>query len=683
MKMISPPKIRSVLAVIWVSSIAIGLTWLFWWPLWSGGGLIGGDLYPYYFPQKALLADSLRNGIVPLWNQLVGFGYPTLGESQTGVLYPPNLILYSLLDLNTAYNFSQLLHYFIAFVATYAIVRRLELSITSAIFAATAFVYGWFPARICLEWTIIGGAWFAAFLWAETAFLMNGKKWSLVCMALFLGFDLLAGHYNLAFITLLMGVIWPFVIPSEHSTTEMAVRKFPPILIAIGLGFLIAAVQLLPSWELKTVSQRQEANKVFSPTYGHLPPEAISQLWMPWSWHGAEILTDDLLAEAKLFAVPDATNQVEAFLYCGLLTVVCAVLGLFLRQPIIQDPKFSNVRWRLLLVAILGLVFASGWPTRLLVDVPGFGFFRGPARYSIATAFAISILGACGLDAILERAFSKTRTEAVIGFALTLVLAGDLWLVSRQYDIGSNERFGQNVFYVTFLEDPPIKYRAESELRNKLSELGSNVRLYAPGPNVPTLLGVSALPVYLGLGPEIYETDQVRVDFSVIDPASVAETRARLIRFGVTHLLLEEPIDESLWDAELLDQTFDALLSRAFASEEYFLYDLNSAIGRAYLSNDSDIQVDFESTPHSVTATVPPGVSGELIIADLDYPGWTCTTHEAVDSEIFRVAKVEKSEEPQTVEWVYRPGSVLAGAIISATALIAVFLLPNQFFMKR
>ena len=63
-----------------VLAVAIGLSWLFWGPLWEGGSLIGGDLFPYFFPQKAFLADQLRAGVIPLWNPLTGHGYPTIAE---------------------------------------------------------------------------------------------------------------------------------------------------------------------------------------------------------------------------------------------------------------------------------------------------------------------------------------------------------------------------------------------------------------------------------------------------------------------------------------------------------------------------------------------------------------------------------------------------------------------------
>ena len=52
-----PRRAKQVLIGFGVFAVSILLTTLFWGPLWVGYGFIGGDLYPYFFPQKAFLAD--------------------------------------------------------------------------------------------------------------------------------------------------------------------------------------------------------------------------------------------------------------------------------------------------------------------------------------------------------------------------------------------------------------------------------------------------------------------------------------------------------------------------------------------------------------------------------------------------------------------------------------------------
>src|SRR5579859_2089323 len=104
---------------------AIALAAFFWWPLVSGGGFVGGDVYSYYLPQKVVYADCLRHAELPLWNARAGHGYPIVGESQTGAFYPFNALLYRLLSVNSAYNWNHLLHYVLAFVFTWLYARAI------------------------------------------------------------------------------------------------------------------------------------------------------------------------------------------------------------------------------------------------------------------------------------------------------------------------------------------------------------------------------------------------------------------------------------------------------------------------------------------------------------------------------------------------------------------------------
>ena len=198
-------RIRCALILV---SVALAMTYLFWWPLYGGAGFIGGDLYPYFFPQKAFFADCLKAGTFPLWNDLTGFGYPVLGESQTGAAYPFHLVLYFGFDLNTAYNAEHLLHYVICFVATWLFARRLGLTNAGAYLAALVFTYGWFPARACLEWAILTGAWMPVALWCVESFLQTRYWRFAIGLSVTIGLQLLAGHFHLAFITQLLVVTY-------------------------------------------------------------------------------------------------------------------------------------------------------------------------------------------------------------------------------------------------------------------------------------------------------------------------------------------------------------------------------------------------------------------------------------------------------------------------------------------
>jgi len=652
---------------------------------------VGGDLYPYYMPQKVYLAESLRVGIIPFWNSLVGFGYPVLGESQTGALYPPNLILFSTFAVNTAYNMSQLGHYLLAFCGTYFLARRWGLQTGGSLLAATAFVYGWFPARICLEWAIIGGAWFVWILWAATAYLQTSRRSYLLILSLFLGLDLLAGHYNLAFITLLTLIPFPWLVPLRQQTprpnvheneTRSGWRRSILLWIAVIGGFLLAAVQLIPTWELKTLSQRQDVNKIFAPTYGHLPIQALSQLWMPWAWSAGNGTMDERLAACQWLRVPNATNQVEAQLYVGLLTLMLALLALL--HPQFRRGHGFRSPWGWSLLAIGALIMATGWPMELFPWLPGLNFFRGPGRYSITAALAISLLGGAGLDAVLQRMDGKFKSRFVLTGALLLLTMADLWTASRQYNFGIAPYLGRKVFYAVMLDGPPLKFRDESPLRRYFAEALLPVRIYAPGANLPTLLGVSALPVYLGLGPEIYESEIMKFDFDAVDDSVIKEECERLRKFGVTHLLLETALPPGKWPVIARGEWADRMLQVALGKQTpFFLYELEDSPGRISLVDTSTGQLLSNQIRHVILEPQRVRIDVDctrdctLVLRDLDYPGWRLQSpHQAavpIDG-LFRgvhLTPQTSGNSQQTVEWVYRPRSIFLGMTISLLGLAA------------
>src|SRR4051812_47950914 len=71
---------------------------------------VGGDPDRIFRPIKSELARALREGHLPFWSDRFGLGVPLLAESHAAALYPPNLALYRLLDVATAYRWSMWLH---------------------------------------------------------------------------------------------------------------------------------------------------------------------------------------------------------------------------------------------------------------------------------------------------------------------------------------------------------------------------------------------------------------------------------------------------------------------------------------------------------------------------------------------------------------------------------------------
>lgn len=491
----------------WVAvGASLVLTFVFWGDLWQGGGLIGGDTYTYFYPQKVYFAERLADGEFPLWNRLAGHGYPLIAESQTGALYPCNVVLYRFLDVTTAYNTVQISHYLLVFLFTWLYARRMDLSPRAALFAALVFTYSWFPFRISLEWAVVTGAWLPAALWCAESFLQTRWWRYAIGLACVLALQMLAGHFNLAFITQLLLVVY---IPgrlwfARKNIPQKTSRKRALLFCggALFFGFALAAVQLLPTLELKRQSQRAEVGGAHDPGYGHTPVWYWSQAVAPWSWYGLGIDINERLPDDA-----PRTNDIEAHLYFGLFPLALLVCALF-------DRSLFQERDMLLwfLVGIAALIYTTGRLLPVTTHLPGFSFFMGPGRYSIVTTLAVAMIAARVLDRWMDR-LTRPQREAL--FLTAMAATGtDLWIVASL------------VPNAVVVEHPPVEFIEQSAVRRVLRAEPQPTRLFCRGPNLPTLLGTASTPQYLGIGPAAYFDPAVSMPRPYpfdADPATTAD----------------------------------------------------------------------------------------------------------------------------------------------------------------
>ncbi|MGE3314204.1 MAG: YfhO family protein [Planctomycetaceae bacterium] len=719
-----------------VVAIAILLTAIVWWPLWNGGGFVGGDVYSYYFPQKVYFAEAIRANDFPLWNNRAGHGYPLVGESQTGPFYPPNLLLYRFFEVNTAYNVNHLLHYAAAFVFAWLFARAVGLGNLAAGLAAFTYSYGWFPARSCWEWAIIGGAWLPAILWCCERFLATRLWRWVIAMAAFVGLQLMAGHFNLAFMTQATVVLWLAARLSfdrgsiPQATIAKRGRAAALVLAALFCGFLLAAAQLLPTWELKQNSQRSAPGENHNLAHGSIPLWYWQQTIFPWRWYDIEFNRDAALGESTA-SLGAPTNQVEAHLYFGIVPLALALLELL---QAVRTRDRERLLWGA--IGIATLLYTSGMLLPVFQFVPGFSFFQGPGRWGVVTTLMVGLLAGSALDR-LRRAPSLPAglwVAAAMGLAMwsTLTL-GVRKLQSASFSGMSNPlKFGPlsitdgfltglTVFvvlgaivavlllklqsgskgsspfpgrlmtaciliatlfdlwlvsglvkYSEIVPNPPISRLADSPIREILSRYGGTARLYAPGANLPTVLGSASTPVYLTFGPAAYVDPELKMP-----EKPSAEQTAWLRRSGVTHILSFDPMRATeqmpvvpVW------QGFDPVLNPAMARREpFYLYELRGTRGRAAWSDDvaqGTIRItEFRADDVALDVDSPTG--GRVVLTDLIYPGWKAT----IDGEPAEIVAVDRMfravDVPagrHSVVWTYRPPHVYWGAAVGFFAFL-------------
>jgi len=382
----------------------------FFWKLAFSNLIIArGDIFTYFTPYRDFAAQALREGRIPLWNPYLFMGAPFLANSQAGVFYPLNWPL-SWLETARAINWTIVLHVFIAASGVYLFARsRLSLSTNAAFLAAMSFgLGGYLGTQIEHVNQVQGLAWlgwlFLAYDYVmqdaggrkQEAFHISRSAYRIGMLAVLVAFQLLAGHTQTVFISLVgLGVY------AAYSSIEQLLAKRPlasclvhlasrlwPIVLASLFAIALSAVQLLPTLELTRESARS----------GGLPTNLAVSFSLDPRLIGRALLPD------YAGAMPEGGEFTAFFSVTALVLMTLGLLSVWARQTT-QDAGRKTVGRAITVVAVLGVFLALGGYNPiyyLLLKVPGFDLFRAPARWIVLFIFAGSLLAGVGLDVLRE-----------------------------------------------------------------------------------------------------------------------------------------------------------------------------------------------------------------------------------------------------------------------------------------
>ena len=404
---------------VWVGIIArIGmvggvLAWL--WPIGLGGQmLVGGDTTRFSMGLMAFYRSSLLAGRLPLWNDLWGFGFPGLAESQMGVYYPPHWLLYGFLSAEVAGVVSLVLHTLWAALGAYWASRRFGTSEVGAALAGFAWATcGFFFIHLSHQWGFTVGSWMP-WAWGLTWRIGRGEgsrrtPWLLAGV---LAVQVLPGHFQLAFVTEVGCLALAAVAGGRSIGRRVAVAW------AVAGMIPLAAMQLWPTLQLARLSDSKRDFEYLS-GFAASPLHFVSfvapglfhrsELWRPVAWE------------------PFHTSPEELLTYVGLVPLFLAIGAIIRGWRADPAVRALTVAAGFTLLLSLG-PYAPGF--EWLVKLPGFSFFRAPARWGLATSLALAVLAGKGFDRLGEwpRVGRSTRRFAIgcLAWVFVVILGFEL-----------------------------------------------------------------------------------------------------------------------------------------------------------------------------------------------------------------------------------------------------------------
>lgn len=376
-------------------------------------------------PLRVAAARMALDGHVPLWNPYIFSGMPLLGSAQGGLLFPLNWF-YLIFSAPVATNMMVVSTYMLAALGAYLYARRSGASVTGAAVTSLAWQAGGFLVAQLSHINIVqAGAMLPWVLWALDGYGAGlGRKWG-VLLALFVALQAFAGHQQTLCYSILLASAYTIVMAFTEGRSR---RCYLRALVFIGGGLLLAAVQILPTYELLRNSTRDTATYDFFTSFS-MQRRFVLTLLAPYLFGGG----DGRLFRAPYIGPPFYAEYVA---YAGMLTLMLALVAVLLK------PKARTLFWAATALVCLVLALGGNAPFhiyRLIYHIPVLNLFRVPARHLLEVNFALAVLAGRGLTALgrARRAGRAWLRAGAVGFAvLVLTCLAVTWLRPTEFRLG-------------------------------------------------------------------------------------------------------------------------------------------------------------------------------------------------------------------------------------------------------
>jgi hypothetical protein len=367
------------------------------------------DLLTFWLPRWSFLGESIAAGRIPLWNPFEMAGYRFAADPQSGWLYAPPMLLFSLFSPGPALRIFIVFNPMLAGLGTYAFLRKEHLGRASATVGGLVLAMMMSTSTIAISLPFAGAlAWTAVLLLAASGY-RRAERWSgrLAWLALgaFAWMQVAAAHlsHGLVIATAFATVYLVAGAMAEAGSGVVAAR---PALGKTALFLLVLPIAALPIL-LPHVDFLGESS--LRGGYGVLGDTGQSEVGDPLGSNGV------WAAWPLGFAAAPGAYAGTVALACVLLaararrlrTLVVSIGGLALAAYVLTSP----------------LLVSAAWFRTLVLAIPfGDVYLHNPGRLRYVAVLALPVLAAAGLQGLLERPLPPRAALTWLGAAAVAFL---------------------------------------------------------------------------------------------------------------------------------------------------------------------------------------------------------------------------------------------------------------------
>jgi len=471
------------------------------WPVLLSLPMLGGlwlaspmsDQYLSGIPFHAWGAEWYkRMGHLPLWDPEVFGGLPFVAAGHGDMFYPTWLLRF-IVPATTAGNVSFFVHYILAGLFTYWLLRRLRVGWIGSVIGGLAYEL----SGLIASYPSPGhdGKLFAStmlpLMLLALVLALRDRRWE--------GYPLLGvataltllGHFQLAYYSLIAAGLFALYLTFEESGDSRAGERGLRLglaLVAVLIAFGVAAIQILPFFEYIPFSPRAQGYHGF---------EGSTSYAIPWS-HVPEFFLKNFVGSTPRGTYWGANPLKLHSEYLGLPVVALAVWGAGARERR-RLALWAGAIGLLFLLVSLGAAtpfYQLWWAVMPLVKKT-----RAPGQAFFVVALVTAVFAGLGVERALAESSRRAATPALIvgGVVVLLGLAGVFGHLAESLAAGLQAVTGRSTVAAAQSAQSAILWGAVS---SGLALVGvTAVLAYGSGRLTPRL---QALALVLVLGTDLW-----------------------------------------------------------------------------------------------------------------------------------------------------------------------------------
>lgn len=442
-----------ILAFLWRGATMQGI--------FFGADTISSDLLNFSYPAREYWVDDyLKKAQIPLWNSYITSGTPFLAQAQTGIFNPLQILLYLILPLDVAFNWSIIISFCLISAGTYFYSKLIGLSKSAAFFSASVFSLSGFMVGHLRHIPVILSVSTMPFMFyacekilkdysGNPKFKVSKLFWPAI-FALLVSYSIFGGHLSSTYLIVLF-LIFYFILRVIFMNPSNIFQKVPVFLVfvfALILGITLSSVQILSSLELIPYSSRAAftfQNSIDTQFY----LKYFLLLLNPYIFGNPILGTWDILKD----------HYWENIGYIGILPLVLSLIGIIF--SIKQKNKVIKTILLILGICVFLLLGQYSFIYKFFWDfVPGFNMTRIPGRFLLFVDFFLSILAGFGLLYIQLNTTKYLKKLLILGI-ITITIV-DLFIFGINFNPVITPDYYKNSKTVDFLKKDNSLFRIKS-----------------------------------------------------------------------------------------------------------------------------------------------------------------------------------------------------------------------------